>query len=72
MRVGAGVPQRSILGPVLYTLYVSNFLRDRFTRQQYLGCYADDTAIATRSLKADLRYVPCRLCKVLVKLTKLF
>ncbi|KFM71947.1 putative RNA-directed DNA polymerase from transposon X-element, partial [Stegodyphus mimosarum] len=52
-RLGAGVPQGSILGPLLYIIYVADFPKDGITTNHYLGCYADDTAIATRSISPD-------------------
>ncbi|KFM60622.1 RNA-directed DNA polymerase from mobile element jockey, partial [Stegodyphus mimosarum] len=52
-RLAAGVPQGSILGPLLYVLYVADFPKEGITTNQYLGCYADDTAIAAKSIRPD-------------------
>lgn len=49
--IEAGVPQGSILSPLLYALYIFDFPRSPTT---FLGIYADDTVIAARCRNSDL------------------
>ncbi|KFM59365.1 RNA-directed DNA polymerase from mobile element jockey, partial [Stegodyphus mimosarum] len=51
--INAGVPQGSILGPILYLLYVAEFPRMPIDKNHFLGCYADDTALAVKSANAN-------------------
>ena len=43
--IPAGVPQGSVLSPVLYSIYTSHFT---ILKDQSLALYADDTAIITK------------------------
>lgn len=49
--IEAGVPQGSILSPLLYTLYTADL---PLTDRSFLGTYADDTVIAVSSRDPDL------------------
>lgn len=49
--IEAGVPQGSILSPLLYDLYIYDFPRSPNT---FLGIYADDTVITARCRDPDL------------------
>lgn len=50
VQVRAGVPQGSVLGPVLYNLYTADVPRTNYTM---LAVYADDTAILAKSYKIE-------------------
>lgn len=50
--IKAGVPQGSILGPLLYIIYNSDFPIFE-TRNEFTAFYADDTALAYKSLQAN-------------------
>ncbi|KFM63222.1 RNA-directed DNA polymerase from mobile element jockey, partial [Stegodyphus mimosarum] len=52
-RLNAGVAQGSILGPVLYLFYVSDFPKMTVGGNTFTGCYADDTALAATSFRAE-------------------
>ncbi|KFM57234.1 RNA-directed DNA polymerase from mobile element jockey, partial [Stegodyphus mimosarum] len=51
--IKASVPQGSILGPVIFLFYVADFPYFNLSRDYYVGCYADDTALAVRSRRAE-------------------
>lgn len=51
-RILAGIPQGSILGPILYIIYVSDFPIQKH-HNSLTAFYADDTGILYRSLNAD-------------------
>lgn len=48
--IQAGIPQGSVLGPILYTLYVNDVPNEQFYT---LATYADDTALLTVAPTAD-------------------
>lgn len=48
--IESGVPQGSILGPTLYILYTADFPTFKDDPNILVGFYADDTAIAVKSL----------------------
>ena len=47
----AGVPQGSVLGPILYSIYISDI---PVSNDVMTALYADDTAILTQSKRADI------------------
>lgn len=49
--IRAGVPQGSIIGPILYTLYTKDLPRNDQTK---FGCFADDTVIYSQSWSPNL------------------
>lgn len=52
--IQAGVPQGSILGPMLYLFFTSDFPRFTDDRLCQIAFYADDTAIITKSRDPNL------------------
>ncbi|KFM59463.1 RNA-directed DNA polymerase from mobile element jockey, partial [Stegodyphus mimosarum] len=50
--IRSSVPQGSILGPILYLFYISDFPKPNLNHYSLLACYADDTAIAIKSIQA--------------------
>ncbi|KFM69009.1 putative RNA-directed DNA polymerase from transposon BS, partial [Stegodyphus mimosarum] len=52
--IRAGIAQGSILGPVLYLFYVADFPNVFKDLNNFLGCYADDTALAVKSLSPTI------------------
>ncbi|KFM66762.1 RNA-directed DNA polymerase from mobile element jockey, partial [Stegodyphus mimosarum] len=50
--IAAGVPQGSILCPILYLMYVADFPNPQRGDNYFMGCYADDTALAVKSANA--------------------
>ncbi|KAJ8868766.1 hypothetical protein PR048_030306 [Dryococelus australis] len=61
--INAGVPQGSILGPVLFNLYIHDLPKPDHQLVQF-GCYADDTVIFSRS--QDLGLATRRLQTALI------
>lgn len=61
--IRAGVPQGSVLGPILYTLYTSDIPRYGNTN---LALYADDTALYTSSMNVNT--IVDRLQKAVIEL----
>lgn len=63
----AGIPQGSLLGPVLFILYINDI---PLPSDMKLALYADDTAIMTRSMRATT--LARRLQEALEKINKYF
>ena len=49
-RVSCGVPQGSVLGPILWNLGYDWLLRCRLSPEMSVICYADDTLVTTRGI----------------------
>lgn len=54
MRISAGVPQGSVLGPILYTLYTSDIPAPQYPNTMLVATYADDTAIMSASNTSEV------------------
>ena len=52
--IQAGVPQGSILGPILYLIYTADFPINRLDLNSIIALYDDDTAIITKSKDPNL------------------
>ena len=48
--IPAGVPQGSVLGPILYSLYINYIPEDQYYK---LATYADDTALLTTGMSSE-------------------
>lgn len=53
-QVSAGVPQGSVLGPILYTVYASDIPAPQYPDTSLIATYADDTAIISSSQMATV------------------
>lgn len=53
-KINAGVPQGSILGPVLFTIYTHDFPIERDNHNTITALYADDTSILVKSKDPNL------------------
>lgn len=51
-KISAGVPQGSVLGPILYTIYASDIPAPQYPETSLIATYADDTAIISSSQMA--------------------
>lgn len=49
--IEAGVPQGSILGPILYIIYTADFPINDTNTNELIALYADDTAVITKSIR---------------------
>ncbi|KFM64063.1 putative RNA-directed DNA polymerase from transposon BS, partial [Stegodyphus mimosarum] len=49
----SGIPQGSVLGPILYLFYVADFPKIHYNSNAILACYADDTAVAVKSANVN-------------------
>lgn len=64
--IQAGVPQGSLLGPVLYIIYTSDFPITKDGINYLTAFYADDTAVAVRSLDPNkaIRDLNSKMCDI--------
>ena len=64
--ISSGVPQASILGPVLYTLHTHDLPQHDFT---YTATYADDTVVSSHEDTASY-YLQQNLLEIELRLKK--
>ena len=70
--VKSGVPQGSILGPLLFCLFINDIANVKLSESSKLSLYADDTALFFRSkVKSDLETIAQSQFNVICKWLKL-